>query len=288
MRNILFIIAVAKILVDYTAKRQTEECILKLKNAILGLNWVRKGCQDKIRHRRWVRSRKLFGVGQGLLYTSNSAVDRWNQDASEDIDTSEEQDCVELSALILWLGLESVFQNISLLNVEESTPDYKCIPVESENGMKVTMILWLADCRWICVKTLRKYGLNKNLSSVAKDVGHLRKNVFLQKEQSTSQIFSFKHNLESQFVHLIKLLKHIIARLYSLKQVVYFHFATSYCVTFLVFIHKWFKRRWLNQFSFTFVLYCSYNFKWTPGSSKVINKETNMVSIKLPKVVEEL
>ena len=135
-------------LVICTAPNQKEEQIFMLKHAILGTKQGRTGCQDKIRHRRRVWSQKLFGPGQGLLYTSNSAVDRWNQDASEDIDTSE-QDWVKLSALILQLGLEIVLRNISLLNVEESTPDYKCIPVESEIEMKVTMILWLADCRWI-------------------------------------------------------------------------------------------------------------------------------------------
>ena len=105
--NMWCIIVAADFLVINYAKSQDKG--IYPRHVILGLKWVRKDCQDKIRHRRRVRSQKLFGVGQGLLYTSNSAVDRWNQDASEDIDTSE-QDWLELSASISSLGLEIVIQ----------------------------------------------------------------------------------------------------------------------------------------------------------------------------------
>ena len=45
-------------------------------NAILVMKQIKGVGQDRFRHRRRVASQKLFGPDSGLLYTSNSAVDR--------------------------------------------------------------------------------------------------------------------------------------------------------------------------------------------------------------------
>ena len=124
-----------------------------LNHVNFGRKWVRKGFQDKIRHRRWVRSLKLFGVGQGLLYTSNSPLDRWNQDASEDTDISVNK---------IGLNYQPWYYDIRIGNYDPKYQTAECWGEHTRpkvhpcrkwnwNESDNDSVVWLADCWWICV-----------------------------------------------------------------------------------------------------------------------------------------
>ena len=89
-------------------------------NAILVMKQIKEGGQDRFRHRCRVASQKLFGPDSGLLYTSNSAVDQGNQDATGYCSISRNK----IERYEKCPGLELLMQNINPLTVAEGTEDY--------------------------------------------------------------------------------------------------------------------------------------------------------------------
>ena len=134
-------------------------------NAILVMKQIKEGGQDRFGHRCRVASQKLLGPGSGLLYTSNSAVDRWNQDQDRiplRTDISE-QSWVKLSALIMVGNCDPKLQSDDCWS---ELIRFLSIAVESEiEKKKVMLVLRFSDSLDGFVSTSKEQNLSIHIPS---------------------------------------------------------------------------------------------------------------------------